>query len=75
MNLEVYSAVLTQMKNEREWLVTIHCVDYRLELALKDTGKNLKPFKIVDNCCKRCMVTLEKFVKAEVRNKKIWRSS
>lgn len=48
VNLGVYNGVLTQMKRERDWLVTIHCVNHRLELALKDAVKAFKPFDEVD---------------------------
>eukprot|EP00112_Aurelia_sp_Birch-Aquarium-sp1_P000486 Seg10468.1 transcript_id=Seg10468.1/GoldUCD/mRNA.D3Y31 product="Zinc finger protein 862" protein_id=Seg10468.1/GoldUCD/D3Y31 len=48
VNMGVYSGVLTQMKREREWLVTIHCVNHRLELALKDAVKRVAEFDEVD---------------------------
>ena len=48
VNMGVYSGVLTQMKREREWLVKIHCVNHRLELALKDAVKQVAEFDEVD---------------------------
>ena len=36
VNTGIYRGVLTQLKNERPWLTTIHCVNHRVELALKD---------------------------------------
>ena len=41
-----------QMKNEREWLVTIHCVNHRLELALKGAVKGFKTVNTVDELYK-----------------------
>ena len=35
VNMSKYNGVLTQMKTERPWLVTNHCVSHRLELAMK----------------------------------------
>lgn len=49
VNMGVYSGVLSQMKREREWLVTIHCVNHRLELALKDGVKQVAEFHEVDS--------------------------
>ena len=36
VNTGIYKGVLTQLKAERPWLTTIHCVNHRIELALKD---------------------------------------
>ena len=36
VNTGIYKGVLTQLKEERPWLTTIHCVNHRIELALKD---------------------------------------
>ena len=49
VNLGVYSGVLTQMKQERDWLVIIHRANYRLELALKDAVKQFQPFREIDS--------------------------
>ena len=38
----------TRMKNERVWLVTIHCAHHRLGLALKDVLKRLAHFSQID---------------------------
>ncbi|XP_033100488.1 uncharacterized protein LOC117103939 [Anneissia japonica] len=44
VNTGVYSGLLTQMKRERSWLVTVHCVSHRMELALKDSLLKYKEF-------------------------------
>lgn len=49
VNFGVYSGVLTQLKNEREWLVMIHCVNHRLELALKAVVQSFDRFSEVDS--------------------------
>ena len=69
VNVGVYSGVLTRMKNEREWLVTIHCVNHRLELALKDVVKGFKPFKKVDDFYKDVWSLLKNSgkLKAEIK--------
>ena len=35
VNTGTYRGVLTQLKNERPWLITIHCVKHRIEPAVK----------------------------------------
>ena len=52
VNLRAHFGVLTQMKNEREWLVTLHCINHRLEHALKDAVNDCKPFNKVDDFSK-----------------------
>ena len=37
VNPGVYNDALTQLAHERPWLVTVHCVNHCLELAMKDT--------------------------------------
>ncbi|XP_064597900.1 zinc finger protein 862-like [Liolophura sinensis] len=37
VNTGTYNGVLTQLKEERPWLVTMHCVSHRVELAIKDS--------------------------------------
>ena len=49
MNLEIQSGALTMMKENRPWLITTHCANYRLELALKDTAKEIPKFAECDN--------------------------
>ena len=44
VNTGVYNGLLTRFKNERAWLVTIHCVSHRLELSLKDSLTSEKSF-------------------------------
>ena len=39
---------LIMMKEEHEWLVTIHCASHHLELALKDAVKRLSLFSYID---------------------------
>jgi hypothetical protein len=46
VNTGEYSGLLTQLKSSgRPWLVTIHCVSHRLELALKDCLMKDERFK------------------------------
>ncbi len=47
VNFGIYQGVLTQLKSTRPWLLTIHCVNHRVELAVKDAMK-VKPFEDVD---------------------------
>ena len=49
VNFSRYNRVLTQQKETRPWLVTIHCVAHRAELALKDSLLSFKEFKLIDN--------------------------
>ena len=35
VNFGISNGVLTQMKDEREWLILIHCFNHRIELGLK----------------------------------------
>ncbi len=42
-----YSGVLTQMKNQRPWLLTIHCANHRVELAVK-SAFDIPAFKDVE---------------------------
>ena len=37
VNIGVYNGALTQLAHERPWSVTVHCVNHRLELVMKDT--------------------------------------
>ena len=36
VNTGKYRGVLTQLMNERPWLITIHCLNHRIELAVKE---------------------------------------
>ena len=36
VNFGKYNGVLTQLKENRPWLLTIHCVNHRVELAVKE---------------------------------------
>ena len=47
VNMGKYSGVLTQMKNERPWLLTIHCANHRIELAVK-SAFDIPAFKDVE---------------------------
>ena len=35
-----YSGVLTQLKSTRPWLLTVHCVNHRIELSVKEALKD-----------------------------------
>ena len=48
MNLGIYSGALTMIKENRPWLITIHCANHRLELALKDAVKETPKFAECD---------------------------
>ena len=48
VNMGKYSGVLTQMKNEQPWLLTIHCANYRIELAIK-SAFDIPVFKDVED--------------------------
>jgi hypothetical protein len=45
VNFGIYNGVLTQLKNDRMWLIKIHCVNHRLELAIKGAVKDISQFK------------------------------
>ncbi|XP_038063160.1 zinc finger protein 862-like [Patiria miniata] len=48
VNTGIYNGLLVRFqKAERPWLVSIHCVSHRLELAVKDTLMKEGPFKQV----------------------------
>nr|XP_054749696.1 zinc finger protein 862-like [Lytechinus pictus] len=49
VNTGLYNGLLTQFKKERTWLVTVHCVSHRVELALKDSLMKSKEFKDVQD--------------------------
>ena len=48
INFRKYNGVTTQMKHARFWLLLIHCVNHRLELAIKDGFKEDSAFSEVD---------------------------
>ena len=52
VNFGKYSGLLTQQKENRPWLITIHCVVHRAELALKDSLLKYNEFKEVDDLMK-----------------------
>ena len=49
VNTGIYNGVLTQMKRERSWLITIHCASHRAELAMKDSLMKQARFKKVND--------------------------
>ena len=49
VNFGKYSGLLTHQKENRPWLITIHCVAHRAELALKDSLLKYNKFKGVDD--------------------------
>nr|XP_047137620.1 zinc finger protein 862-like [Hydra vulgaris] len=49
VNMSIYNGALTQLKATRPWLVNIHCVNHRLELAIKDAMNQFKEFSSCDN--------------------------
>ena len=48
VNTERISGLTTRFALERDWLVQIHCINHRVELAVKDALKETK-FKDIDN--------------------------
>ena len=42
MNLGIYSGALTMMKETRPYLITIHCANPRLKLALKNGNSKIR---------------------------------
>ncbi|KAK6192681.1 hypothetical protein SNE40_004112 [Patella caerulea] len=50
VNTGCYNGLLTRLKNDdREWLVNIHCVCHRVELAIKDILKKEKEFVAIED--------------------------
>lgn len=49
VNMGKYSGVLTQMKRERSWLLTVHCISHRAELAMKDSLMKEARFKKIND--------------------------
>lgn len=48
VNMGRISGACTQMKLQRPWLLVVHCVNHRLELAVGDSFKSNGAFKILD---------------------------
>ena len=44
-NFSTYGGVLMIMVEQRPWLVTIHCVNHCLELAIKDAVSDINKFQ------------------------------
>ena len=61
MNFGIYGGSLTTMVEQRPWLVTIHCINHRLELAIKDASSD-------GNKSQGC----DKFCLAPIFYKKLW---
>jgi len=40
VNFGIYKGLLTKLSEDRPWLLKIHCVNHRLELAVKDAMKD-----------------------------------
>ena len=49
VNMGKHNEVLTIMKNERNWLLIIHCSSHRLELAVKDAFQEIEDFQRLDD--------------------------
>ena len=49
VNFGRYSGLLTRMKMSRPWLLTIHCVNHRTELAVKDSLQTIKVFRDIED--------------------------
>ena len=48
VNLGIYEGALTIMAEQRPWLVTIHCVNHHLQLAIKDAVSDINKFQECD---------------------------
>ena len=46
VNMGCKTGMLTQLKSEREWLLTIHCICHRVELSFRDSLMSFKAFSI-----------------------------
>ena len=51
VNVGVSSGALIQLAHERLWFVTAHCVNHRLELAMKDTISQIINYQECDRFC------------------------
>lgn len=49
VNFGIYNGILPQMQATRPWLLKIHCVNHRVELAVKDVFTKIPQFQKVDN--------------------------
>ncbi|XP_065662451.1 zinc finger protein 862-like [Hydra vulgaris] len=45
VNFGIYNGVLTQLNKDKMWLIKIHCVNHRIELAIKDAVKDISQYK------------------------------
>ena len=49
VNMGIYTGALTQLAEIRPWLIKIHCVSHRLELAIKDAVSDISKFQECDS--------------------------
>ena len=59
VNFGIYQEVLIQLKSNRPWLLTVHCVNHRVELAVKDAMK-VRQFQDVEEVYKTNAKVLRK---------------
>ena len=52
VNMGKYNGALTLMKKDRPWLILIHCMNHRIELAIKDTIKLMHQYEECDQLYK-----------------------
>jgi hypothetical protein len=45
VNFGISNGVLTQLQKSRKWLLKIHCINHRIELAIKDSFKDISEFR------------------------------
>ena len=48
VNTGKISGLITRFADNRDWLVRIHCVNHRIELAVKDAFANISKLKDID---------------------------
>jgi hypothetical protein len=64
VNTGIYSGLLTRMKNDgRDWLLSIHCISHRVELAIKDAMGKVKKFQDVKELMKTIYYVMKNFRK------------
>ena len=49
VNMGIYTGALTQLAENRPWLIKIHCVSHRLELAINDAVSDISKFQECDS--------------------------
>ncbi|XP_065640532.1 zinc finger protein 862-like [Hydra vulgaris] len=48
VNFGIHKGVLSQLQQNRPWLIKVHCINHRIELAVKDAFKEIPDFIKID---------------------------